>query len=294
MALQIKHDSPFKQIKELAILGRKIIFIPNQGNLGDALICAAAVQGFEKAGVCYSVFSSVSAHDSNFVYVYGGGGNLVPYYNNCANVLRELSSAGAEVISLPLSCHGPAATEVISTFRGNLSVWARERASLEFLSLLPGMFSCGLGHDLALNLDLTDDRLHQFLLFDKLAGLAGVGTGELVAFRGDCEAKIGRVFDANSNIDISNNFGHNSKDTLGFGTSYLDITSLFNTVSWFLSYIKLSGTVRTDRLHVAIGALLLRKKVFLSDNSYGKNKAIYDHSLRERFGDLIVPSWSKQ
>jgi len=292
MASQIKHDSPFKQIKELASVGRRIIFIPNPGNFGDALICAAAIQGFEKAGVYYSVFSSITAHDASFVYVYCGGGNLVPYYNNCASVLRDLSSVGAEVIVLPHSCYGPAAAEVISTFKGKLTVWARERVSLVFLSTVPGSFNYGLGHDLALNLDISDKRLHQFMMFDKLAGLAGNRTGELLAFRGDCEAISNRNVNWDLNVDISNNLGYMSKTDLGFGASFLDVNLLFISVSWLLAYIKLFGIVRTDRLHVAIGALLLGIKVVLTDNSYGKNKAIYEHSLRERFGSLIIPSWS--
>jgi exopolysaccharide biosynthesis predicted pyruvyltransferase EpsI len=291
MASQIKHDSPFKQIKELASAGRKIIFIPNPGNFGDALICAAAIQGFEKAGVYYSVYSSVSTHDASFVYVYCGGGNLVPYYNNCASVLRDLSSVGAEVIVLPHSCYGPAAAEVISTFKGKLTVWARERTSLGFLLNVPGNFSYGLEHDLALNLDITDKRLHQFLMFDKLVGLAGIGASELLAFRGDCEAISNRNVNWGLNVDISNNLGYMSKTDFGFGASFLDINSLFNSVSWLLAYIRLFGIVRTDRLHVAIGALLLGIKVVLTDNSYGKNKAIYEYSLRERFGGLIIPSW---
>jgi exopolysaccharide biosynthesis predicted pyruvyltransferase EpsI len=39
--------------------------------------------------------------------------------------------------------------------------------------------------------------------------------------------------------------------------------------------------IDTDRLHVAIGATLLEKKVTLFPNSYYKNKAVYDYSLRK-------------
>jgi exopolysaccharide biosynthesis predicted pyruvyltransferase EpsI len=37
--------------------------------------------------------------------------------------------------------------------------------------------------------------------------------------------------------------------------------------------------IRTNRLHVGIGAALLGKQVELSDNSYGKIKAVYAASL---------------
>jgi len=291
MASEILYGSAFLQIEALAALGRSIVFLPNPGNLGDALICAATIQGFEKVGISFSIFSSISAHDDSFVYVYGGGGNLVSYYDNCAGVLNDLSLVGAEVIVLPHSCFGSAVAEVIASFGGKLSVWARERVSFDFLSLVPGGFSFGLGHDLALGLDLSDKRLHSFLVFDRLAGLAGVGVGELLAFRSDCEAIGGRVVGSVANVDLSNILGFSSRNSLGFDISFLDVKVLFNCVSWFLAYIRLFGVVRTDRLHVAVGALLLGKKVFFSDNSYGKCKAVYDFSLRERFGGLVVPCW---
>lgn len=291
MASEILYGSPFLQIGALAALGRNIVFIPNPGHLGDALICAATIQGFERAGIGYSIFSSISAHDDSFVYVYGGGGNLVPYYDNCAGILRDLSLVGAEVIVLPHSCFGSTAAEVIASFDGKLSVWARECASFGFLSLVSGGFSFGLGHDLALGFDLSDKRLHQFLLFDRLAGLAGAGVGKLQAFRGDCEAIGDRVVDSDANVDISDNSRFVSMYDLGFGISVFDVKVLFNYVSWFFSYIRLFNVIRTDRLHVAIGALLLGKKVLFFDNSYGKCKAVYEFSLRERFGGLVIPCW---
>ena len=285
------HVSPFSQIRKLFLLGRRIVFIPNPGNLGDALICAATVQAFERAGITYSVFSSLSAHSADFVYVYGGGGNLVPYYDQCASVLRGLSALKAEVIVLPHSCHGDVAAEVISSFGGNLSVWARERASYSFLSSLPGSFNRGIWHDLALELRLSDRRFRHLQVFDNLSRLAGAGVRELFAFRGDCESVGGLCNEAGGNVDLPDVLGKISSVDIGFGLSSLDVNSLFCSVSWFLAYIDLFRMVRTDRLHVAIGTLLLNKNVFLYDNSYGKCGAVYDYSLRERFGDLVVPMW---
>lgn len=283
--------SPFLQIRKLFLLGRRIVFIPNPGNLGDALICAATVQSFEQFGIAYSVFSSLSAHCADFVYVYGGGGNLVPYYDQCAGVLRDLSSLKAEVIVLPHSCHGDVAAEVISSFGGNLSVWARERASYGFLSSLPGSCNRGIWHDLALELRLSDRRLRFFQVFNNLSRLAGAGVRELFAFRGDCESVGGLCNDFGGNVDLPDVLGKISSVDMGVGLSSLDVNSLFCSVSWFLAYIDLFKVVRTDRLHVSIGALLLNKNVFLYDNSYGKCRAVYDYSLCERFGSLVVPMW---
>jgi exopolysaccharide biosynthesis predicted pyruvyltransferase EpsI len=45
--------------------------------------------------------------------------------------------------------------------------------------------------------------------------------------------------------------------------------------------------VATDRLHVGIGAALLGKTCRLHDNSYGKNRAVYDHSIRNHFPAVV-------
>lgn len=288
----VGYGSPFVQIKELFLAGRKIVFIPNPGNLGDALICAATVQAFERADIPYSIFSSFSAHSSDIVYVYGGGGNLVPFYDQCAGFLRTLSSLGAEVVVLPHSCHGAAAAEVLTSFGGKLSFWARESVSFGFLSSLPGGFRRSLWHDLALDLDLSDRRLRHLAVFKRLSGLAGAGVGELSAFRGDVEAVNGSLACPVSNVDLPNVLGMSSSVYFGFGESSLDVGLLFSSVAWFLACAGLFGVVRTDRLHVAIGALLLGKKVFLYDNCYGKCRAVYDHSLSRRFGGLVVPMWN--
>ena len=44
--------------------------------------------------------------------------------------------------------------------------------------------------------------------------------------------------------------------------------------------------VRTDRLHVMIGALLMGKRVEARDNSYGKLRAVHAHSLAGGPGEV--------
>lgn len=46
------------------------------------------------------------------------------------------------------------------------------------------------------------------------------------------------------------------------------------------------GEIRTNRLHVGIVGALLGKRVVLHDNSYGKNRAVWEHSLAGRFPDV--------
>jgi exopolysaccharide biosynthesis predicted pyruvyltransferase EpsI len=63
----------------------------------------------------------------------------------------------------------------------------------------------------------------------------------------------------------------------------------------FLEFIRTAPPIVTDRLHVAIGAALLGKTCALHDNSYGKNAAVYRHSLKYHFRHVgFVPRAEKQ
>ena len=51
----------------------------------------------------------------------------------------------------------------------------------------------------------------------------------------------------------------------------------------FLAIAERYDEIRTNRLHVGIAGALLGKRVILYDNSYGKNRAVWEHSLAGRF-----------
>ncbi|MFV2003197.1 MAG: hypothetical protein ACC619_09480, partial [Paracoccaceae bacterium] len=78
------------------------------------------------------------------------------------------------------------------------------------------------------------------------------------------------------NIDIS--------DALKPGT-YPRFMARLGTRAMF-AHMRNVDTVNTNRLHVCIAALLLNKTVNFHDNSYGKNKSIYEHSLKGNFDKL--------
>ncbi len=54
----------------------------------------------------------------------------------------------------------------------------------------------------------------------------------------------------------------------------------------FLAIADRYDEIRTDRLHVAIAGALLGKRVLLHDNSYGKNRAVWEHSVAGRFATV--------
>ena len=65
-----------------------------------------------------------------------------------------------------------------------------------------------------------------------------------------------------------------------------DISALgqtFHSTNYFIDAINAVGVVHTDRLHVAIVACMLQKKVHFYAGNYFKNKAVYLSSMKDRF-----------
>jgi exopolysaccharide biosynthesis predicted pyruvyltransferase EpsI len=86
-------------------------------------------------------------------------------------------------------------------------------------------------------------------------------------------------------------FGREDGESAGrMAEIHLDVSAAFAFGTWphaaelsawcLLEALRLVDSVETDRLHVAIGCALLGRHCILHDNSYGKNKSVYDHSLR--------------
>jgi hypothetical protein len=96
-----------------------------------------------------------------------------------------------------------------------------------------------------------------------------ISHGVLNAFRNDLENT--EIEKPTHNVDISGRFA--SRDMSAVGSK---LSSFY-----FLSAVRCSGKVRTNRLHVGIASALLRKSVHLYDNSYGKNHDVYRHSLSD-------------
>jgi exopolysaccharide biosynthesis predicted pyruvyltransferase EpsI len=110
----------------------------------------------------------------------------------------------------------------------------------------------------------------------------------LVAWRSDGEQHPSRKEPPQG--DLSKMFGLNAVD----GSAKRRALHYFTLSAYFfLQSIDQFSLVRTDRLHLAIGASLLGKQVELYSNDYFKNRAVYDFSLKSfpnvRFVDWMRP-----
>jgi exopolysaccharide biosynthesis predicted pyruvyltransferase EpsI len=263
---------PFDELAETllqAARGREVIFLPNVGNYGDCLIRYGTIRFFEDIGLRYREYDMAKRVDrylafgegvlgrftQRHLFVYGGGG---AWADSCLGGLRTVHKQFAlnqNIFILP------------TTFQyfglpQDVPVFVRDR--FESHKVVPHARFC---HDMAFYLALVSPER---LLANRLAPTRRLG----LAFRADNEAREHGLAMLNDNVDISASGSHNS-DPLGF-----------------LRYIDQFSGVATDRLHVTIGAILLGKRVLVSEGNYFKIRAVYHSSIQGIFDqcDLVQDS----
>jgi exopolysaccharide biosynthesis predicted pyruvyltransferase EpsI len=292
----------FGQIRDYlkTLAGHEIVFQPNRGNAGDALIAFATYRLFDDLGLSYRVY-----HDgddlSGCLLVYGGGGNLVPKYTQCARFLAAHLEHATKIVILPHTIAGP--PDLLSRFGPNVEVICRERISYDHVRKTAPSARVRLMHDLALSLDPREilanaewrdswvarpqtgkvrPGIHRYRL-RRLGADIGWAASRLAGrpptldcLRRDWERTDARI--PWGNVDLSTatpydrSMGHRS--------------SAEATAFELFRYLDRFDVIHTNRLHVGIAGALLGKRVRFAPNSYWKNEAIYHHSLREAFPNV--------
>lgn len=250
------------------VRGQRACFIPNIGNAGDGLIALGTFHAFRNAGLALPViplneFTEMEPFD---VVLYGGGGQLVPPYRDGLILLQRCVSAGKSVILLPHTVAGYEAD--LRALAGGLHILCRERASFE--GLIHGGFPperLGLGHDMALSIPTG--------FFAQKVPPTGSGTA--FCFRTDAESARSEARPP-TNRDIS----------LSWNGDLWHSESFTESVCRSLAeYLLQFENVETDRLHVAILSAMLGRRTYLWNNSYYKNHAVYEYSLRDRYPNVV-------
>lgn len=232
------------------------IYVANAGNWGDGLIRYATERFFRQNGFRY-----VSIPLARAV-------SLTPddlrRASSTAKVRLVYGGGGAFLNKYRMHRRIPALVErsdcmlVLPTtfaiplrrlaFRSSDILFRRdESGSREFA---PGSVFC---HDMALSLGQIAP--------------SSEGSGVGFFFRRDFERVEGMAFPAR-NRDIS-----------AEGTETTPIASFLEAIARF-------ETIHTNRLHVSIAAAMMGRRVHLYANSYFKNKAIYDASLKRAFPNV--------
>lgn len=271
-----------------------IYFKPNPGNGGDALIAYAAYKLFQKHGIKYTI---VNGHEdlSDKVVIYNGGGNLVEYYKQCSDFIKKHKDSVRKLILFPHTISGH--QELLSSLKDNVIIVCREQTSFSYIKTFPNIKTVYLIEDLVLSLDIKSELKKnsptRLLFLVKIRSL-------FVALL-KRKKNLGFFLKKRTISDTLNAFREDVEQIdLNLPSDNLDITALINldplmmdekkvkiTTKRIFNFINMFSVINTNRLHACITAAKLGKTVNFYDNSYHKNKSVYEFSLKDRFPNVV-------
>lgn len=258
----MENDSIIPLLKKYS--GKKIIYIPNPGNAGDSLIVLGTFTLFNKLNLNYEI-GNINKIYNNEILFYAGGGNLVGIYKNCKNFILKNQDKN-EIVVLPHTINKE--DEFIQNLNKNTILICRELYSYEYVKKhIKHKNNIFIFKDMAYYID------PQYLKkFQKK------GEGCCNCFRLDSEKTEIKI--PNDNNDISQSL----REGISNNTSNINIIN--STCDKVFLYLSNYEEINTNRLHVAIAGILLNKKVNLYPNSYWKNKAIYEYSIKDKYSNI--------
>jgi len=232
--------------------GKRVTYLANLGNMGDALIAHGAFQLLNRIGVPFDICRTTDEVDAELLIVAGGGNLVEGLYSDIASFIAG-QRRETEIIVLPHTVVG--FTGPLLDRRDRLHIFAREHRTYGAL----------------LRQGLPNDRV--FLADDLAFGLdiprfPPPTRSRLTALRTDVEAS-GQFQLSDRNLDLS-----------AMIVRHWDDPHIAEKASeMFLGILADYEHVLTDRLHVAIGAALVGRRVTFLSNSYFKNSAVYETSM---------------
>jgi hypothetical protein len=262
-----------------SLAGEEFLYYPTPGNGGDCVIQVGTYQAFRRSDLNYRPINIEQSVEGRTL-VFGGGANLTPLYRELRHALldKEMLNRCARLIILPHTIRGN--EDLLAQMDDKVTIFCRDPESyLHVLQHAPTKH-VHLDHDMALHLDV-EEFYEQSRPYTDVPGLFE----RLLA-------KSGRVFAADDRASVRDFFRTDGEKRPGpIPDGNLDISIIFQLGTWpensykavgcFFEAIKRSGHVRTDRLHVGIAASLLGKPCTFLDNSYGKNRTVFLHSIRK-------------
>lgn len=228
---------------------KRVDFYRFPGNYGDSVIFHGTMELLKSINI-FIDFVEIESNHLNSILFIDGGGNFVDYYSDVKNFLIKNSDNYKEIVILPHTIFGQDQINLINSINTPMVIFCREKNTAELLFNNIKKHNIYLWNDCAFYNNFQDYKNE---VIDK--------SKILNAFREDVESMNKNI--PEDNDDISKN---------GWARMPLDD---------FLNKIRNVYSVNTDRLHVAITSALLGKNVKFYSNSYFKNKAVYEYSLKK-------------
>ena len=274
-------------LRDFAARARDLCYVPNVGNVGDAIIASGAWQFFDAIGLQPRIIHATRVSKGASV-IYAGGGNLTPFYQHCANFLHQCMAVNVkEAVVLPHTIRGHAT--LLRQLDERFTLVCRDLPSTEWCMSMAPAARTMFCHDLALRLNVKNlqhrcsglipfmalitragraGRLRAYLRWRRYARSVQPINGTLQVFRNDVEAVSLHPGDPLQDISAA------------YGSEYLDRLEHDFVASDLMDTIERADVIITNRLHIGIAGALLSKRVRLYDNSYGKIRDVYQSSLK--------------
>jgi exopolysaccharide biosynthesis predicted pyruvyltransferase EpsI len=284
-----------------------IYLYPNAGNAGDALITAATILLFNQLQLTYKLIENKKDFDPlGKIVFYGGGGNLIKYYSYARNFIEPHHKKIKKLIILSHTINSH--EDLLAELGDNVDIIAREKYTYDFLNKHATKSHVFLAHDMVFYLN-PDHILNYKLpclisIITKIIYFKMISNKKnLVSFRRlpeikkiEIKSSIYRLFRKKKilyafrkdiektnipipkyNIDLSKIFK--------LGEEYSPF--LFYSSYKILNFINKYDIIHTNRLHVGISSAILGKITYLYPNSYYKNYAVYEHSLKNKYPNVL-------
>lgn len=274
-----------------------LYYCPNPGNGGDALIAHATFQLFRKCRLSYKV---ISGHDNleNKIVLYGGGGNLVDYYTYGAGFLAEHHRKVKKLIILPHTIH--ANPRLLAQFGDNVDVICRELNSYNYVLNTVTRANVMLMNDVAFHLNVHQTFEEKRRLTTLLKKARIYLTQYVKVERHLMQQALQQTFSNGKRTKRILNCFRTDREKTDMPLPYdnVDLSGLFKFRPFahekiahlitlqILKYLYQFEQINTNRLHLCIAGILLDKQVNFFPNSYWKNEAVYDHSIRKKCANV--------
>lgn len=272
-----------------------VYFCPNPGNAGDSLLAHVTYELFDEYNIKYQILKEQGFNPTDKILLYGGGGNLVPYYTHARNFILKYHRLVKKLIILPHSIDGN--EDLIKKLDENVDIITREEVTYNHVKKNALRANVFLADDLgfSLNVEKILSKMPQFSLH-----LVNLKLPVRILFQGnytEMKHRARKLFQ-NEKKHVLNCFRTDQeKSDIDIPSDNVDLSSIFSygvdskekafyVCYRLLNFINSYEEIRTNRLHVAIAGALLGKEVKLYSNSYYKCEAVYEFSIKGRFPNV--------
>lgn len=253
----------------LAYLGEQgdlCLLTDMKGNIGDHLIWAGTRELLNSGRVPYTAIrpedTSIAAHPRSTLLIPGSGAFDRRWHEWLPDIVRAASSHYDKVIILPSSFDPGVPIVADCLDRPNVHAFARERRSYR---LIEAFGRAALSFDCALYFPGFKDR-------GTTAASPIEGGPLLLALREDAGSLLpGEGLQPNRRLNR-------------------DISLSARTLDDWLAAVSQAGRVVTDRLHVAVAAVLLGRQLVYVDPYDAKISTYWDYTFEHSFDSLVTRS----